>query len=1599
MNYKKIIAITFALIMVLSGLAVLSSDIHTPSSITTSPPVPSLVASGTATDEYYGDTSTWNYTVSGSSTSSTSAMSTSAYPAPDYPAYPAAPSTSSWTLSWDGYTLGSGNVSSYDITHSQTYTHTEFKVGSTIHYQTTSHSTTSWKFSVQPSYTWTQYGSLSGVSAGWTLELDSKNQTGTIVLYSALYSSSFTVSGPTYLKPQQDGTFTSSVPSNFTPSRYQWYLDGSAISGATSSLYTTSFSASTDYSIFFLATNSTGFSYKSTTLNGSAGYTLSISAIDNPADASQSVDFSTSVSGGSGTYSYSYVLYDGTSTSDSELDSGTTSSFDYTFSSSGTYLLVYSSTDSNGFNASSSLIQTVNSDPSVSITSSQNPTDTGKTVEFSSSVSGGTSPYNYTWSADGTTYYTKDINVTFTSSGTYTIDLTVSDAADYSVSTSMSETVNSDPVVSASSNVSSADVNYPIEFCSTPSGGTGPYNESWALNGNVISTSQDFSHSFSSSGSYTLTVTVTDGVGVTSSASVTVTINPNPSVTIYSSQNPTDSGNSVTFTSSVSGGTGADTYNWTVNGVQESTASSFPYSFSTSGVYYVNLTVTDSDGHTAFSSLKETVNPDPSVSIKVIHNPTDAYVWANFSAVISGGTGPYNKTWTINGENFYSDYVNYTFTSPGTFTVSLKITDANGNTASASVSEVVNPDPSAKINSEFNPVDQGVNDTLTAEISGGTGPYNTTWSEGSEILNYSSSFHMAFSSTGTYVINLTVVDSLGESYKTSISIKVIEKPSALIEGPNETDVSTETYWEAFGSFGTAPYDDYWYINGVNTSSGLYLEYAFPNTGKFNITLLIVDSQGAKAYTYLNVTVNPLPKVSISVSSSTTDTGLPVAISGIVSGGTGPFNYSISVSSIGIVGYSSSLDYEFPSGQYNITITVYDADGNSAHASISIIVNSLPSVSITSKYPNIDVNTTDVFNATISGGTAPYVKALWYINNSYLENGTSISYSFSSPGVYSLKIIIYDSLNVSASNIIDITVVKYPESSIIASHKNIDAHVPDSFRAETSGGIGPYKDEFLIAGHIFYNSSIPYSFTTPGTYTVELIVSDYFGKDANSYINITVYPDPEIDVYWNGTPTVSEGFKLYSNVTGGIGPYSVSWIFSDQDESGFNVSHIFSLSGPNTFEVKLSDSSGYTVTKNYTIYVNLYVSIAANTTRGLGPLSVQFSSSVLGGSDYSFNWTFSAGHYSLEQNPLYTFPAGNYTVHFTVTSANGAKGYANISIFSLPPPVSITYSTDRNITQYFYFNATANWDAGSIYNMTWSFPNGQSLTGLSISYYFPVYNEFNTVVATFGYNNQTYTEDLNVRMVPATPSVNFTPPSIIPVNTMLSLNATATAPDSNSFTYSWFIDGSSYSGQNQLYYFDNTGNISISVTVTDGLGASATDNKTIDVVPEGKSSSIAISYTKQSAGAMEFYNIKVVSSNGIVAVEAFLSTTELNISEISSSYTSSGEVAHFNITMNQRDYSAGTYSISIVAFNNNSQSNHISAPFTVTSNYASASGFSLGDLITFFGGISNFIIVLLTLGGLIIAYAGMHASRDPDVVIQEGTGKKRKDIVLQGRRKR
>ena len=777
-NKKKLIAYAFVLIMVLGAFAGIAS--YLPASgpqSSTPPPVSPLVpsdisaASGSTVDVYYTvpvnfPTATHDSSSTATSTNTNTACSTSGYPAypsyPSYPAYPSYPSDSSesWTLDIGSTQLSSGSASATDCSHSQSQsqgqhqkeTHVTIKGETTYYYYSCSssysHSTTTWENSVSPSYTFDSYGSSSGTDCTWTVSIDGTSESGTLDIFSP------TVTATTSQAAMDVGqTITLGETSSNLEGTYSYSWSESGASGSFSSTtvssptWTASGTGTASFTLNILDSsgNSIASSNESVTVSVQSDPTISVSSSLNPSDSGQSVDFSTAVSGGSGTYSsYSYVLYDGTSTSDSQLASGSTSSFSYTFSGSGQFMIKYSVTDTNGYTVSSYLNQTVYPDPQAHVLNSMTPgvfnvysyvsgptegavpysdvsayplsmpnsepnnvstwagtfndggfgydygnpgysgdtflgrpveaypsslgvlntepsggaydegymavtvlhfaagnytfngeyddngamfishngtswksiigssawipegataysgtetltagwyffavvngnlgggpsmsalnitggnistsgtppiggtTDTGIQQYFLTAVEGGAgSGYSYSTTVNGNTYTSPAFNTTFTSSGSYAIDLSAKDGAGYTATASQSETVKSDPTVSASSNVSSADVNYPIEFSASPSGGTGPYSNSWTLNGNVISTSQDFSYAFSSPGTYTLTDTLTDSVGETYSASVTVTIHSNPTVTILSSQNPTDSGNSVYFSSSVSGG-------------------------------------------------------------------------------------------------------------------------------------------------------------------------------------------------------------------------------------------------------------------------------------------------------------------------------------------------------------------------------------------------------------------------------------------------------------------------------------------------------------------------------------------------------------------------------------------------------------------------------------------------------------------------------------------------------------------------------------------------------------------------------------------------------------------------------------------------------------------------------------------------------------------------------------------------------------------------------------------------------------------------------------------------------------------------------------
>jgi len=140
---------------------------------------------------------------------------------------------------------------------------------------------------------------------------------------------------------------------------------------------------------------------------------------------------------------------------------------------------------------------------------------------------------------------------------------------------------------------------------------------SMPIGGEIVSYEWDFgdgnqasgkivTHRYSSAGSYTATLNVTDNEGLWDIEQKQIEVKaPPPPLTV--SISPTSAsilvGQSVTFTSTVSGGVTPYSYQWYLNGnpVSGATSNTWAFTPTTSGIYYVYLKVTDAKGNTAQS--------------------------------------------------------------------------------------------------------------------------------------------------------------------------------------------------------------------------------------------------------------------------------------------------------------------------------------------------------------------------------------------------------------------------------------------------------------------------------------------------------------------------------------------------------------------------------------------------------------------------------------------------------------------------------------------------------------------------------------------------------------------------------------------------------------------------------------------------------------------------------------------------------------------------------------------------------------------------------------------------------------------------------------
>jgi len=356
-----------------------------------------------------------------------------------------------------------------------------------------------------------------------------------------------------------------------------------------------------------------------------------------------------------------------------------------------------------------------------------------------------------------------------------------------------------------------------IVFNAAAANGVAPYNYTWSFPGGSplnasLQTETTFNTqtvTFAEKGVYTASLTIKDSNNNTSTDTVKVTVTDSPTLTA-SIASPSTAlsigvGDTVSFSGQASGGSGTYSYTWSFPGGSPSSSSAQnqnDVAFNTAGTHTVTLSVQDSKGNIASDTVKITATGAKTTSLVAsITSPgSDVTLSAGgvlaFTGQASGGTMvgttlTYSYGWDIPGgtprtaTNASSGDI--TFSTAGTYTVTLTVADEGGNTATDTVKVTVTASalkatitsPAANITVESDATNgggagSGEKVDFAGIGSGGVTTYNYSWDipGGSTRTNATSSINdITFATAGqTYTITFTVTDSTGTTATDTVTI-------------------------------------------------------------------------------------------------------------------------------------------------------------------------------------------------------------------------------------------------------------------------------------------------------------------------------------------------------------------------------------------------------------------------------------------------------------------------------------------------------------------------------------------------------------------------------------------------------------------------------------------------------------------------------------------------------------------------------------------------------------------------------------------------------------------------------------------------------------
>ena len=407
------------------------------------------------------------------------------------------------------------------------------------------------------------------------------------------------------------------------------------------------------------------------------------------------------------------------------------------------------------------------------------------------------------------------------------------------------------------------------------------------------------------------------------------------------------------------------------------------------------------------------------------------------------------------------------------------------------------------------------------------------------------------------------------------------------------------------------------------------------------------------------------------------------------------------------------------GSFNVELVVTSDNGCQDIISKSVTVYPTPEADFIFT-PECLGNTTE-FTDMSSLGSGNIISWAWdFGDGTGTSNEQNPSYTYSAFGIYSVELIVVSDNNCQHAVTKNVSVFAVPSADFFfdtACFGNATNFIDESVIG--AGSINNWEWDFGDGAGTSNLQNPSYTYSSYGTYNVELVITSFNGCMDSIDYNVEVYSTPVADFTFStecfGTPTE---FTDESSIPAGS-IVSWAWDFGDGAGTSEEQSPNYDYTSFGTYNVELvvTSDNGCQDIATYSVTVHPMPEADFTFSEDCFGTPTEFTdiSFIGSGNIDSWSWDFGDGSNSTLQHPVHLYSvSGNFNVQLTVISDNGCINTVNYDVIVYPVPeayFTFTIACLGNPTEFTDESVVI----GGINSWNWDFGDGNTSIQQNPSY--------------------------------------------------------------------------------------------------------------------------------------------------------------------------------------------------------------------------------------------------------------------------------------------